>query len=109
MSGIKIYPPNQLPNEGVTDVQFKIWKEELEVYLSTEDKFEKFFPNGKYDEWLPAETLEGRIDAAKAPDTEDMLSRIQKDLRQFITLVAKYVHQDNYNPIRHCANWLIGI
>ena len=26
MSSIKIFPPNQLPAEGVTDVQFKIWK-----------------------------------------------------------------------------------
>ena len=58
MSGIKIYPPNQLPAEGVSDVQFKIWKEELEVYLETEDKFEKFMSGGRYEDWLPAESNE---------------------------------------------------
>ena len=40
MSGIGIYPPIQLPAWVVTDFQFKIWKEELEVDLETEDKFE---------------------------------------------------------------------
>ena len=58
MSGIKIYPPNQLPAEGVSDVQFQIWKEELEVYLETEDKFEKFMTGGRYAEWEPAEMNE---------------------------------------------------
>ena len=105
MSGIKIYPPNQLPNEGVTDVQFKIWKEELEIYLETEDKFEKFFPGGRYANWEAAESFEGRIQTPVEPDTETNLPRIQKDLRQFVALVAKYVHQDYYNPIvRHSTS-----
>ena len=105
MSGIKIYPPNQLPAEGVSDVQFNIWKEELEVYLETEDKFEKFMAGGRYEDWQPAENNENRINTHKGPDGADDLPKIRKDLRQFITLVAKYVHMDYYNPIiRHSTS-----
>ena len=105
MSGIKIYPPNQLPAENVSDVQFKIWKEELEVYLETEDKFEKFMSGGRYEDWQPAESNENRIVNHKEPDEATDLHKIRKDLRQFITLVAKYVHMDYYNPIiRHSTS-----
>ena len=44
MPAIKLYPPDQLPAEGVSDAQFHVWKEELEVYLESEDKFDKFIP-----------------------------------------------------------------
>ena len=105
MSSIKIYPPNQLPAEGITDVQFAIWKEELEVYLEIENKFRNFLPGGLYEEWTPAEQNEKRILLAKAPDTETKLPDIRRDLRQFITIIAKYVHQDYYNPIiRHSSS-----
>ena len=105
MSSIKIYPPNQLPSEGVTDVQFAIWKEELEVYLEIEDKFQKFLPGGRYATWTAAETNEERITRPKSPDLEEHLPKIRRELRQFITLVAKYVHMDYYNPIvRHSTS-----
>ena len=105
MSGIKIYPPNQLPAEGISDAQFRVWKEELEVYLETENKFDKFLPGGRYAEWQAAEENENRIEVHKAPDTAEQLTRIRKDLRQFITLIAKYVNIDYYNPIiRHSTS-----
>ena len=105
MPGIKIYPPNQLPSEGVTDDQFQIWKEELEVYLETESKFERYMPGGRYEKWQAAENLEGRIAAVIAPDKYAELTKIRRDLRQFITLIAKYVHNDYYNPIiRHSTS-----
>lgn len=105
MSSIKIYPPNTLPAEGITDVQFQIWCQELEVYLEIEEKFRKFLPGGKYDKWIAAEQNEKRIIVAKAPDTAAMLDDIRRELRQFICIVAKYVHQDHYNPIvRHSTS-----
>jgi hypothetical protein len=109
MSSIKIYPPNQLPAGNITDVQFEIWKEELEVYLEIEEKFRKFLPGGKYDKWTPAEQNEKRVITVIDPDTEAKLPDIRRDLRQFITIVAKYVHNDYYNPIcRHSSslNWI---
>ena len=74
MSGIKIYPPNQLPAEGVTDVQFEIWKEELEVYLETEEKFTHFLPGGRYEQWIPAEIDEHRLVQPKSPDNANSLT-----------------------------------
>ena len=105
MSSIKIYPPAQLPNEGVTDTQFSIWKEELEIYLECESKFRKFLPNGKYKTWIAAEENEKRILVAITPDTADSLPDMRRDLRQFISIVAKNIHQDYYNPImRHSTS-----
>ena len=34
MPSLKIYPPSRLPDNDVTETQFNMWKEELEVYLS---------------------------------------------------------------------------
>lgn len=105
MSSIKIYPPNQLPAEGLTDTQFEIWKEELEVYLEIEEKFRKFLPGGRYQNWSAAEENEHRIEVNIAPDTPEKLPDIRRELRQFITIVAKFVHQDYYNPIvRHSTS-----
>ena len=105
MSTIKIYPPTQLPAEGITDTQFAIWQEELEVYLEVEQKFRKFLPGGKYTTWTPAEENPLRIETPQEPDTDDSLPDIRRELRQFITIIAKYVHQDYYNPIiRHSSS-----
>ena len=105
MSSIKIYPPNQLPAEGINDVQFEIWCEQMEVYLEIETKFRKFLPGGKYDTWTPAEQDEKRILTPKGTDTADSLPDTRRELRQFITIVAKYVHQDYYHPIiRHSTS-----
>ena len=99
MSSIKIYPPNQLPAEGITDNQFAIWCEELEIYLEVEEKFRKFLPDGKYKAWTAAEENPLRIETPLAPDTADDLPQIRRELRQFISIVAKYCHQDYYNPL----------
>ena len=61
MPTIKIYPPTQLPDRGLTETQFNIWKEELEVYLSQEKGFKLFLPGQLYDTWEAAETYSHRI------------------------------------------------
>ena len=33
------------------------------------------------------------------PDKQEDLNKIQKELRQFVSLIGKYVHPDYYNPI----------
>ena len=99
MATIKIYPPQQLPAEGVTDVQFKIWTEELEVYLDIDDRFQKFLPGGRYDNWLAAESNPDRLITAKAPDRDDDLPKFRRELRQMLTIIAKLIHTDYYNPI----------
>ena len=99
MSTIKIHPPNILPSEGVSDVQFQIWSQELEVYMEIEPKFRNFLPGGNYSTWIAAEDNPDRILAPVAPDTATSLSDRRRELRQFLTICAKYIHQDFYNPI----------
>ena len=105
MSSIKIYPPNTLPAENITDTQFAIWREHLEVYLEIEEKFRQFLQGGRYAKWIPAEQNEKRILTVVAPDSEEQLPEIRRNLRQFITIIAKYVHIDHFNPIlRHSTS-----
>ena len=47
MPTIKIYPPSQLPDRNVSETEFNIWKEELEVYLNQEESFQQFLEDGK--------------------------------------------------------------
>ena len=61
MPSIKIYPPSQLPNKKLTETQFSIWKEELEVYLSQEKTFQIFLPGQNYENWESAESFNLRI------------------------------------------------
>ena len=60
-TSIKIYPPSQLPDKGVSETQFNIWTEELEVYLTQDDDFSVFLPGGDYETWLSQETNPERI------------------------------------------------
>ena len=55
MPTIKIYPPRQLPDRNVSEVEFNIWKEELEVYLSQEEEFLHFLDGGAYATWTSQE------------------------------------------------------
>ena len=55
MPTIKIYPPTQLPDRNVSEIEFNIWKEELEVYLSQEEDFRHFLEGGAYDSWIRQE------------------------------------------------------
>ena len=65
MPSIKIYPPSRLPNNNVTETQFTMWKEELEVYLSQEADFKLFLPNKLYGSWSSYEENTDRILALK--------------------------------------------
>ena len=106
MATIKIYPPKTLPNEGVTDVTFSIWKEELEVFLDLDDRFQKFLPGGTYSTWDAEESSPGRITHLKHDENEpSYLQKYQRELRQFLTIIAKLIHPDYYNPIlRHSTS-----
>ena len=97
MPAIKIYPPDPLPQEKVSDAQFNIWKNKLEVYLNREKSYRKFLPGGQYSTWIAAEQNELRITTA-LNETDD-IQDIQCELREVITLISEVVHIDYYNPI----------
>ena len=64
----KVEITNQLPETGLTRVQFKTWKESMIVYLKQNDNFLHFLSGGKYENWQPAEENENRIAALHADD-----------------------------------------
>ena len=105
MSHMKIKYPEKLPQEGVSEAQFTFWKDKLEVYLNTEEKFHKFLPGGSYSNWTSAEDNPNQILTAIQPDTDASLPRIRRELKAFITTIGDYVHLDYYHPIsRHSTS-----
>ena len=68
MPSLKIYPPSRLPDSNVTETQFNMWQEELEVYLSQEADFKVFLPNKLYADWSSYEENPDRIRALKDRD-----------------------------------------
>ena len=104
MATIKIYPPKQLPIEGVTESAFNIWKEELEIYIDLDTRFQKFLPGGRYETWEAAESCSDRIRTPK-PEDVDNITTYRKELRQFLAIIAKLIHPDYFNPIlRHSTS-----
>ena len=104
MATIKIYPPKQLPIEGVSESAFNIWKEELEIYIDLDSRFQKFLPGGRYETWEAAETCSDRIRIPK-PEDVDNITTYRKELRQFLAIIAKLIHPDYFNPIlRHSTS-----
>ena len=125
MPSIKIYPPAQLPDRNLSDTQFNIWREELEVYLSQEKDFKIFLPGQPYAEWESAESYNDRIrhlnendinagergrnDRQLEEDREEKLSNMRVNLRTVLAIVGKCVSQGHYNTVvRHSTslNWI---
>ena len=115
MPQIKVYPPNQLPDRGVSETQFKIWLEELEVYLSQEDKFRPFLAGGDYENWRSQENYPDRLQALQGKDLEgpsrtnatdaDKLKERVRDLRTVLSIVGKCVSQGHYDVVvRHSTS-----
>ena len=68
MPSIKIYPPSRLPDSDVTETQFNMWQEELEVYLSQEADYKVFLPDKLYSTWSSYEENRDRIRNLKPRD-----------------------------------------
>ena len=126
-TSIKIYPPSQLPDKGVSETQFNIWTEELEVYLTQDDNFSVFLPDGDYAEWFSQETNPDRIVAIKpahqaerpepdaadvaalnaAADQEDLqtINKIRRNLRTVLSIIGKCVPEGHYiTVVRHSTS-----
>ena len=96
MSKIKISKPERLPREGITDVDFQTWKNELQNYLNQDESFELFSSRGTYSTWLAAEVDDPRIVASKEPDTAAELSTRRKQLHNILTIIAGCCYKDHY-------------
>ena len=127
MPSLKIYPPARLPSSNVSETQFSMWREELEVYLSQEADFKLFLPNKLYATWESCEENTDRITALKTEDlvhanndrqagriiTEDealatndeRLDSLRTSLRTVLSIVGKCVSEGHYNSvIRHSTS-----
>ena len=115
MPSLKVHPPSQLPDRGVSEIQFNIWIEELEVYLSQEDSFRLFLPDEPYAEWEAQENNPDRLTAVKgADDANDatILKKRQRQLRTVLSMVGKCVSQGHYdNVMRHSTSmeWIYSM
>ena len=95
----KILPPTQLPSSGVTDVILKKWIDQLKVYLLQYDDLDLFMEGARYSEWSPAEDFAQRIRAHAAPDAAADLANRRTQLRTFLSIVARYVQDSDYEPV----------
>ena len=108
----KIELPNQLPESGVTRVQFKTWKEGMIVYLKQNDDFLPFFPEGMYSSWIAGEENNKRILTLHADDhpvaTGDQiqntldanrLSKRQRDLATMLSIIGRKVDQYDHDEV----------
>merc|ERR1719318_884834 len=103
MPSIKVYPPNQLPDRGVSETQFNIWIEELEVYLSQEADYRIFLAGEAYASWEAAENDPNRLADVKggrtaAQNTAQLKIR-QRQLRTVLSIVGKCVSLGHYDSV----------
>ena len=105
MAPIKIYPPAKLPEKGVTDVLFNVWIEELEVYLGQDDNLSVFMEGGNYATWEAYDTNVNRIIAAAGKGNAQHLPLRRRQLRTFLSIIAKSCDIHHYNiVIRHSTS-----
>ena len=105
MAPIKIYPPTKLPEKGVTDLLFNIWMEEIEVYLSQDERFTLFMRGGTYSAWEAYDVNADRITAPLAEDNLAALPTRRAQLRTFLSIVAKACDVNHYNVVtRHSTS-----
>ena len=114
MPSIKIYPPSQLPDREVSETQFSIWCEELEVYLAQEEDFAQFLPEGKYANWQSKEVNPERIEQLHNDDLPELnthaaraakLRSVRTKLRTVLAIIGKVVSEGHYNTvIRHSTS-----
>ena len=118
----KIELPNQLPESGVTRVQFKTWKEAMVIYLKQNEDFQHFFPDGMYSTWTSAEEAPKRILTLAANDhpvagTNDdqtdldnkRLLKRQTDLATMLSIIGRKVDQYDHDDVVNSSTDLQSI
>ena len=99
METIKISPPNKLPNKNLSVALFRVWKEELEVYLAQDSGLAVFMTNGAYSTWEPAAVYSDRIRKPEGTDRNVRLEARRIELSAFLNIVGKSCDIIHYNDI----------
>ena len=114
----KVEIPNQLPESGLTRVQFKTWKESVVVYLKQNDNFLPFLKGGHYENWKSSEENEDRIEALHDNDPPETvnnanvaakLAKRQKDLLTLLNMIARKVDQYDYDDVWYIVTVIINV
>ena len=106
MPSIKIYPPKQLPDKVLSEQKFAAWCTELEVRLGEDDDMARFMDDGPYNTWEAEESFPGRIRTHIAPDEAEILPKRKRQLKTFLSQVAKVVSENHYNTVMRQATSL---
>ena len=119
MPSIKIHPPQQLPEQAVSQQQFEDWTNELEIYLGQDEAMARFMIGGIYANWTSQEANPDRIAAVSAHDPnvpaedavnrpalqQELLNKRRRELRTFIGLIAKVAAKNMFAAIvRHSTS-----
>ena len=96
MLTIKIHPPERLPDSGLMEQQFQVYKTELEVYFLSDNKLLPFVTRGQYGTWTAAGIFPGRLQEAKAPAPKQQEDGVAvfaqwRELMLSLSLIAKTV------------------
>ena len=113
MPTIKVYAPNQSPDRGVSETQFNIWIEELEIYLSQEADFRLILPGEAYPEWESHENNLDRLTAVKGEDEAAAIDGAKlkvghRQLRTVLSVVGSVSigHYDAVKRISTSLRWI---
>ena len=129
--GLRLKPPNPLPQGPVSKVAFKVFLNQLRAYLEQDYNNYMFLPDGCYANWEPRQ--EGRRIQTLSDDDVDNQKLIQQagrdqrfdlqgeqntlllsrnsQLSKFITLTAILCHYTEQDDINNCStswNWIIN-
>ena len=113
MGGIKYSPPNKLPEGPISEQEYQKWRCELEMYLSTEDKFAHFFPGQALQNWLSGEEAgDERLTAEQIEprqEREPDLAARNRHLKIFLSLIAKCVSDGHHTMVMQHSTSLESI
>ena len=122
-SKCKIEVPTQLPESGLSRVQFKSWKEGMLVYLKQNEDFLHFLPGGGYDKWKSSEEFSERIEALTATELPaidatnaatvttrtKLLAKRQRDLCSLLNIIGRKVDQYDFDEVLNCSTSIASI
>ena len=116
---VKLEVPNQLPETGLTRVQFKSWKEAMTTYLKQNDDFLPFFNSTDesqpcYGQWKTTDACTDRIDNLDDYDTnkiedgneaqiQTLLNKRRRDLSAMLSILARKVDQYDFDDVLNCS------
>ena len=122
-SKCKIEIPNQLPESGLTRVQFKSWKEGMLVYVKQNEDFLHFLQGGIYESWKSVDENPNRIHALAPTETParnetsaetvtaraKLLAKRQRDLNSLLSIIGRKVDQYDFDDVMNSSTSIASI